>query len=149
MLDVNKIVGDVTKSIDDNVFSAEEQAASRTERHSIDTTSPFKLPHLIRPISLIWTLSLLTITDLLAIVLAFKYTEDPTIIVTGISVSVAGMVTMILKYYFQGRSNEKIEAKKARVEAQKVEAAIKIEAIRTRAEIKQEKKAARKERRNV
>ena len=134
MIDVDKIINSVGTQVDNNTESSEERQATLTERLKIDATSPFKLPQLIRPILAIW--SALTFT------LAQIYCLHKGLI-DGVEVMSANSAIMlgVIGFYFNSRRNEKINAKKT-------EAAIKIEEIRVKAEVKKDRKEARRARRN-
>ena len=126
MIDVNELVEDVTGSLDQ---ITENQ---QTKRQQIDATSQFMLPHLIRPIISLVVLFM----QILIFVAVFFKVEVPDDLIY--EVGALNMAT--IGFYFNSRRNEKINAKKT-------EAAIKIEAIRAKAEIKEERRDNRQGRR--
>lgn len=135
-----KVIPDVTKAIDSGVESEEERQATLTERLKIDTTSPFMLAHVVRPII---TLTLLAI-QICIIVAMFLGITIPEHVVY----EVGGLLFSAIGFYFNSRKAEKINAKKVQaaieIETQKA----KVEIIRSKQALKQEKKQARKDRRN-
>ena len=134
MIDVDKIINSVGSQVDNNTESSEERQATLTERLKIDATSPFKLPQLIRPILALWSALTFTTAQIYCLYAG---------LVGGVEVMSANSAIMlgIIGFYFNSRRNEKINAKKT-------EAAIKIEEIRVKAEVKKERKEARRDRRN-
>ena len=133
MIDVDKIINSVGTQVDNNTESSEERQATLTERLKIDATSPFKLPQLIRPILAIWSALTFTLTQVYCL---YKGLIDGVEVLSANSAIMLG----IIGFYFNSRRNEKINAKKT-------EAAIKIEEIRVKAEIKKNRKEARRDRR--
>jgi len=134
MIDVDKIINSVGSQVDNNTESSEERQATLTERLKIDATSPFKLPQLIRPILALWSALTFTTAQIYCLCAG---------LVGGVEVMSGNSAIMlgIIGFYFNSRRNEKINAKKT-------EAAIKIEEIRVKAEVKKERKEARRDRRN-
>ena len=134
MIDVDKIINSVGNQVDNNTESSEERQATLTERLKIDATSPFKLPQLIRPILALWSALTFTTAQIYCLYAG---------LVGGVEVMSANSAIMlgIIGFYFNSRRNEKINAKKT-------EAAIKIEEIRVKAEVKKDRKEARRARRN-
>ena len=146
-INATKIISDVTESID------KATANQQSERLKIDTTSPFKLPHLIRPISLIfsgiiWGISILW-TLVLATILIMKVGIEQA---SDLMLSSDSIIMYILAaattnygtqsgFYFDSRKKEKISLKNAN-------AAIKIKRLETKAEIKREERDAKKAERN-
>ena len=133
MIDVDKIINSVGTQVDNNTESSEERQATLTERLKIDATSPFKLPQLIRPILAIWSALTFTLTQVYCL---YKGLIDGVEVLSANSAIMLG----VIGFYFNSRRNEKINAKKT-------EAAIKIEEIRVKAEIKKNRKEARRDRR--
>lgn len=127
--DVIKIADKAMDFADDSFESAEERQKTLTRRLEIDNTSPFMLPHLIRPIIAIW--SMVTYTGL-AIWAMIKGDMD-VMVVLGTS---AGILMTVIGFYFNSRKVEKVNAKKAMV-------AIEIERMRDKVEIKELKRAHR------
>ena len=103
MIDIDTKVDKALDIFDKKVTSREQV---RTDRLNIDNTSPFKLPHLIRPIAFIWAMVLQTV---LSVVVLWKY-PDQLLIVFG---SNTAILTSIIGFYFNSRKQEKITAKKA------------------------------------
>ena len=134
MIDVDKIINSVGSQVDNNTESSEERQATLTERLKIDATSPFKLPQLIRPILAIWSALTFTLTQVYCL---YKGLIDGVEVLSANSAIMLG----VIGFYFNSRRNEKINAKKT-------EAAIKIEEIRVKAEVKRDRKEARRARRN-
>jgi len=134
MIDVDKIINSVGSQVDNNTESSEERQATLTERLKIDATSPFKLPQLIRPILALWSALTFTTAQIYCLYAG---------LVGGVEVMSANSAIMlgIIGFYFNSRRNEKINDKKT-------EAAIKIEEIRVKAEVKKDRKEARRARRN-
>ena len=138
-INATKIISDVTESID------KATANQQSERLKIDTTSPFKLPHLIRPISLIfsgiiWGISILW-TLVLATILIMKVGIEQA---SDLMLSSDSIIMYILAaattnygtqsgFYFDSRKKEKISLKNAN-------AAIKIKRLETKAEIKRNRR---------
>jgi len=139
IVDINKALSDVTNLVDDSFESADERQQTNTERQRIDLTSPYKLPHLIRPIITLWSMGLFTFVVVFG---AITGESDPYII--G---AVASVMFSAIGFYFDSRKREKIAYKQAMTETKKAEAAIKIETIRAKMEVKEDKKDSRIERR--
>jgi|GEM_PF-5795681 len=131
MIDIDKIINSVGTQVDNNSESGEERQATLTERLRIDSTSPFKLPQLIRPILAMWSAVTYSAAQIFCI---YKGLIDGLEIMTANSAIMLG----VIGFYFNSRRNEKINAKKT-------EAAIDIEKIRAKAEIRRDRRAARKE----
>lgn len=146
--DINKAISDVAESVDDNIYSGEEQDKEKTERLRIDNTSKFIAPHLVRPLTFAWSVLMLSITNFIIIYLAFKKMEGVELFaaIAAVSTTWSGLVGMMSKFYFQSRGNEKIEFKKALIEDKKIEAAIKIEKIRVGLEVNEAKHELKEER---
>lgn len=104
--------------------TAENLAAEETTtRLSIDTTSPFMAPHLIRPFSFGFVLIMYAILSLLIVILSFIYTDEGMLTALGVLATWGTLATMMAKFYFQGRTAEKNAAKnaKANLEMKKME----------------------------
>lgn len=91
---VSNVVEDVTDTV--NKFNTKEQATRRAE---MDMLSDTRLSKNIRPLSLIWALSLLTIA---MIVKAFGVQIDEQVLDTIYWVNI-----IVLSFYFPGRTIEK------------------------------------------
>lgn len=130
---ISDLVSGVGTVIDDNTESREEVEEQTTKRLEIDTTSPFILPHLIRPISLL--ISWVLVTALFIAVIC-KVIIDP--VIMG---EVLLMHTTILSFYFRNRSMEKRAESNARANITVIKAGIKEKRKQNRAD----RRAARKE----
>ena len=135
-----KTVDNITDTLGENIESEQERQATLTERLKIDTTSPFKLPHLIRPISFIWAMGLQTILSLMVIVLAFNSTPTDTTAILAIVGSNGTILVSMVGFYFSSRKQEKINLEKVR-------ATVKIEEMKVANQLTEEKKDNRAERR--
>ena len=133
-------VDNITDTVGNNIESEQERQATLTERLRIDTTSPFKLPHLIRPISFIWAMGLQTLLSVIVVVMAFNQNPTDTTSILAVVGSNGAILTSMVGFYFSSRKQEKINL-------EKVKAAVKIEEMKTGAAIKEEKKDNRAERR--
>lgn len=91
---ITEVISDVTDTLQS--FSSKEQATRRAES---DMLSDTKLSKNIRPIALIWALSLLTIA---MVVKAFGVQIDETVLDTVYWVNI-----IVLSFYFPGRTIEK------------------------------------------
>ena len=134
-LDVDKALEKVTNLADDSFESEDERQKQLTERLRVDMTSPFKLPHLIRPISFIWAMTLQTILSLITVVMAFRSTPANETSILAVMGSNTGILMTMVGFYFGSRRAEKINA-------QKVEAAIKIEDGKAKVELQKAKSIA-------
>ena len=126
---IGKLIDSVGSNADKLTESGEERQATLTDRQRIDSTSPFKLPHLIRPVIALVAL-LLQIGIFVASVMEIPLSEH-------IIYEIGALNAATIGFYFNSRRNEKINAKKTA-------AAIKIEKIKAR----REKKTARKSNNN-
>ena len=127
--DVTDTVDKALDFADDSFESGAERQATLTERLRIDMASDNPLAKMIRPII---TLTLLAL-EIIVVVATLYDVEVPDHIVYELG----AMLGAAIGFYFNSRRNEKITAKKA-------EAAIEIERIKAKQEIKQIKKEARK-----
>lgn len=126
--DVDKIIDDVTETLDDNMYSRQEQEEDRTERLKIDLQSDNQLAKMARPIMaytilIVWSF----------VIIASIWIE----VDQDVRDAVKWSLTAVLGFYFVSRGMEKINTKKS-------DAAIKIERMKTRAEIKQKRRESRK-----
>ena len=129
-INANKIISDVTGSID------KATANQQSERHKVDTTSPFKLPHLIRPISFIWAMAnetILTTSTILAVFILDTSNVNAVNALIAALAANSAILTTIIGFYFNSRRNEKISMNNSR-------AAIKIKRLETKAEIKRNRR---------
>ena len=134
-------IKDVGKIADDLISTGEERDNELTNRLKIDTTSPFKLPHLVRPII---ALSLLFM-QVLVFVAVFMEIDVPADLIWQIG----GLNAASIGFYFNSRKMEKMQAKNA-------QATIEIEQIKVKETIRREKveekitkKATRRENRRA
>jgi hypothetical protein len=152
VLDPNEMVKDVLKGADNLTTTREEYTQQSTDRLLVDTTSPFKLPHLIRPILGIWVTALysaIIIYGLISGLLSFKDALEATaILVGGVFIFYFGSRGFEKVTELRGKTQVKIAQENAKVEAKKTEAAIKITELNTKAEIKRQKKIDRQDRRS-
>jgi len=144
MVNPNKLVKDVLKGADNLFTSQDEYNKESTERVRIDTTSPFKLPHLIRPALGIWVSALYTVVVAWGLITGqLSFTEALE--------STRNLVGAVFLFYFGSRGFEKVfeqigkaKAKTAleqsRAEISKSEAAVEIEELRVEATLKEEEK---------
>lgn len=126
---------DVGKIADDLISTSEERDAVLTERLALDTTSPFKLPHLIRPIIAL-TLLFLQILIFVAVFLKVEVPQDLIWQVGGLNAAAIG-------FYFNSRKAEKMQAKNA-------QASVKIAEIKAKEAVevkRREDKMSRRENR--
>ena len=129
-IDATKIISDVTGSID------KATANQQSERLKIDTTSPFKLPHLIRPISFIWAMvneTILTTSTILAVFILDTSNVNAVNALIAALAANSAILTTIIGFYFNSRRNEKISMNNSR-------AAIKIKRLETKAKIKRNRR---------
>ena len=130
IVDPLKAADKLIDAVDDNVYSEQESQEERTERLRIDMESNSPMAKIIRPLitlisALVWAF---------AIVYSFFKTADPIALASASSVFIT-----CIGFYFHSRRQEKINAKKS-------DAAIKIERMKTRHELREEKRDARAER---
>lgn len=137
---INKAMSTVTESIDDNIYSAEEMAKEKTERLKIDNASTSIIPQLIRPVSFGWSILMLSITNFIVIRLSFQTLEGLELVaaIGVVSTTWSTLVGMMAKFYFEGRSDEKIQAKKADIEVKLIKASIELESNKQKHEIDKE-----------
>ena len=122
-IDIDEAIKSVTKLVDGSIESEQERQITLTERLRIDNTSPFKLPHLIRPIAFIWAMALQTALSITAL-----FQDGDLLVILGSNSAI--LMTMV-GFYFSSRKAEKINAKK-------VFAAIEIEKEKAKVEIKKD-----------
>ncbi len=142
MPDPTKLIDKAMDIFDDKVSTDKTREDIRTDRAQIDSTSPFKLPHLIRPISFIWAMGNETILTWSTIVLVFFGNDIDPNAVNTLMVALAAntaILTTIVGFYFNSRKIEKINAKKA-------DATLKLEAMKTKHELREDKRDSRAER---
>ncbi len=127
--DPTKIISDLTDVIDDNVYSRQEQEEDRTERLKIDLQSDNQLAKMARPIMaytilIVWSF----------VIIASIWIE----IDQDVRDAVKWSLTAVLGFYFVSRGMEKVNSKK-------LDATIKLERMKTRAQIRQDKRESRKQ----
>lgn len=141
--DPTKLIDKAMDIFDNKVSTDKTREDIRTDRAQIDSTSPFKLPHLIRPISFIWAMGNETILTWSTIVLVFFGNDIDPNAVNTLMVALAAntaILTTIVGFYFNSRKIEKINAKKA-------DATLKLEAMKTKHELREDKRDSKQERR--
>lgn len=114
MIDPTKLVDNITKTVDDNVFSQQEIAEMHTRRLEIDANSDSWVAKAIRPF-----VTALTGAVWAFVLIASVYRKVPA---EAMYASSAAFMTCI-GFYFDARRREKVEKRKAL-------AAIKIDAQR-------------------
>lgn len=125
---------------DDSFESREEAAVMRTRRQEIDLKSPYKLPHLIRPIMAIWSMLTYSFAEAYGL-----YTGQ----ISGLEAMAANaaIVMAIIGFYFNSRKAEKTVAKtmsgQLEIVAMKAKTAIKLEEIKAKATAKSIRKSDR------
>lgn len=126
---LSNLTDSVSNGADKLATSDDEVQKELTERLKIDTTSPFKLPHLIRPIAFIWAMALQTILSIVVLFVAPEGDNEALMIIFG---SNSTILITIVGFYFQSRKNEKIAFKNA-------EANIELKALEIQNEARKEK----------
>ena len=143
MIDINRPLESVDKAmdfIDDSFESGEEAQNQSTRRLELDMSSKFILPHIIRPIITLWAM---TLYSYLAI-----YAIHNNLVETWIVLAATGTIlTSAVGFYFRNKTLEKKHVatliSQEKIVEKKVDAAIKIEQLKTKADIRAERKAAR------
>jgi len=143
----DKLMNTVGNQIDQNTESKQDR------RHRLDLTSPFKLPHLIRPLILAGTFILFAMSVIWAFAIATILISKVGIAETGDQMLSTDSIILYLLgatgtafatpcgFYYNSRKNEKINANKAK-------AAIEIEEIKLKQQIKTDRIEARRDRRD-
>ena len=131
--DITKGIESVGKVIDDNFESGEERQQQLSSRHQIDMVSDSWLSKNIRPITLIF----LMLCEALIIVAMIAGKPVDQWIVGQVGTLLFGA----FGFYFNSRKGEKMMAEKARASTQ-------IEKIRLKAQIKEDRREARRKKRN-
>lgn len=131
MIDPLKAADKIIDAVDDNYLSEQESEDIRTDRQRIDMESDNPMAKVIRPVvtlmtGLVWSF---------AIVFSFFKQAPPEAIY-----SASAVFTSCVAFYFHSRRQEKIAAKKT-------DAAIKIEAMKTKHELREDKRDSRAQRR--
>lgn len=141
---IDNIVDKVAESVDDNIESAQERQDTLSSRHAIDMASDNKLSKMIRPISLIWGMSLLTIVLGFALLLAYQ--EKPGI--EWVIGEVILLVAPIISFYFTSKRAERIAEKRAiaavQIERAKADAEVKIRTKEVKERIRVMKRARKR-----
>lgn len=128
MINPIEIIDKATDVLDDNIQSQQEIENERTERLELDMASDNQLSKMIRPIITIYSGLIWGVVNLLAI--WFEVND-------GLLWSVGGVFSACIGFYFNSKRQERITEKKNA-------AAIKLEMMKTRADIRQEKRLSRK-----
>jgi len=142
-MDIDKVLEGIDKVgeiVDDSFESEQERQETLTERQRIDLSSPYKLPHLIRPVITLWSMLVWNVS----VVWSLAVTQpDPYVLA-----ATSGILASCVGWYFDSRRREKIADKKMKSEQaimqDKTKAAIKLELIKTRADIRAERRASRR-----
>lgn len=130
MIDPLEAADKIINAVDDNVYSEQESQGERTERLRIALNSDSWLPKVARPF----------ITILVALVWAYVMVNPFDKEIADVVVyNVNGAFFVVIGFYFHSRRAEKIASKKT-------DAAIKIEQLKTRHELREERRDARAER---
>lgn len=109
IVDVNKLVGDLTTAADDMFESGEERNEALTDRHSMDMINGTWLTKNIRPLTL---LSLLLYWLVLLPVLQYMGVEVPEVQVKAVEY----LSMTSFGFYFGSRGAEKVQVIKAKME---------------------------------
>lgn len=139
---VTEVADKAINQIDKAILSDQEREQMLTERQRIDMTSPFKLPQLIRPILAIWGAATYTIAQIYCLALDLISGQD-------VMIANGGIVLTIIGFYFNSRKAEKINAKKVEAAIKIEEAKNKLTVEREKMEIKEDKKQSRQDRRQA
>ena len=143
--DIGDMIEGVGKVVDDNTESAEERQSQLTRRHEADMASDNWLSKSIRPMTLIYLMTLETIIILADFYLRYTGNE-------GVSEWIIGQVGTLLftafGFYFNSKKAERVMEKKV-AGAQKIEEMkIKAEREKSRRDFRLEKKEIRKNKKN-
>ena len=134
MLEPLEKVADLT---DEFIHTREEQSQVYTERQRIDLTSPYKLPHLIRPLTLIFTAFLFLMVVVAELFGHFWGLKEIDHILSGI---VATAFTTAMGFYFRNRTLEKQVAKRAQNEERRQKQLNDIEEKKLKHELRMQEK---------
>jgi hypothetical protein len=142
MANIPKIpdIEDVGKIADDLISTSEERDAELTKRLSIDTTSPFMLPHLIRPIIALVILAM----QMLIFLAMFLGITVPTDIIW----QVGGLNAAVIGFYFSSRKAEKLQTKNAQATIELEQIKVREAKRKDKVEEKRQKKIDRQNRRS-
>lgn len=129
--------------------SAEERQQTLSARHKVDMTSDSWFAKSVRPIVTMFTGLIWGIVSVVMLIKYFRegFSSDEWTAITAYYGLVSAPFTTCIAWYFESRKREKMEAQKLKTATANAEANIKVEELRTRAEIKQTRKEARHERR--
>jgi len=131
---VGDLIDKVGTNADKLTESGEERQKELTERLKIDMASDNKLSKSIRPISLIWLLTLYTLLALLICTLLYMdITVEPLLWFSG---EVTVLLGTVLGFYFNSKKAERVQAKRAA-------AAIEIEQQKQKAEVSAERERSK------
>jgi hypothetical protein len=144
-LDIDNAINKSLSFVDDAFESQDEAQKQSTRRLELDMSSKFILPHIIRPIITLWAMSLYSY---LAIYAMHNSLVDIWIVLAATGTILSAAVS----FYFHNKTIEKkhmaMLMSQEKQSKEKVDAAIKIEYLKTRAGLKQEKKDKRQARRD-
>jgi hypothetical protein len=130
--DINKGIVDAGKIVDDVITTDEEASAEATKRLISDNSSGSWIPKAIRPFLAVYY------SGLYGALLFFGLKSGAVDLQTAV-LSTAAIATSIVSFYFVGRNKLKV------VEMQ-TKSAIRITEIRAKAEVKEDRKTKRAER---
>lgn len=144
ILELKNVNEHIDKSLDliDDVWEGQDEAQEQsTRRLELDMSSKFILPHIIRPIITLWAM---TLYSYLAI-----YAIHNELVDTWIVLAATGTIlTSAVGFYFRNKTLEKKHVatlmSQEKTAELKIKAAVKIEQMKTRADIVVERKAERK-----
>ena len=141
-----ELIDKVGNNVDKVHESGEERQSALTERLRIDMSSDNKLSKSIRPISLIWLLSLYTLlAGLIAGLMYADITVEPLLWFSG---EVTVLLGTVLGFYFNSKKAERIQEKRAlatiKIEEEKIKSDARLEKEKTKLTRKAIKRAIRR-----
>lgn len=156
MINFNKGIEDVGNIVDNVHTSGEEAAAISTERQRIDISSPFMLPHLIRPLITIWAAVMWSMTIIWAMALISRSQETllnaalnlDSVVMYSLA-STSAILSTCVSWYFHSRKIEKKTLIEAKANIAKSEAAIEIRRIEVKESIRKTKVQERSDKRKT
>jgi hypothetical protein len=131
---VTDLVGEIGDVVDDNIESGEERQNTLSARHRVDMMSDSRLSKSVRPITLLYLLSLMTI---IVVVEFATGTELP----YETKILVGGPLAAAIGFYFDSKKRERVSTKNA-------EANIRMRKLQLVEKIKADRRADRKEERD-
>lgn len=158
--DILGVVPDLTKFADSSFESEQERQETNTRRLTIDTTSPFMLPHLIRPLSTLWSGFLWGVSIIWTLIIASVLINKVGIKAASAMIMSSDSIIMYILaattttygthigFYFSSRKAEKINAKKVQAAIEIESEKAKVQILRSKQDLKEEKKQNRRDRRS-